>query len=755
METPIVELNGSWRRSEVPSDLPALPSISGEETFDELIQRLSTYFVTAIESPHTFAELRTTSSGRCITPLIQHLAACAYHPAIVAALLALKGHFAAIETDDDRGVNGTRGYACEIVAWRFVAHLSEREAIDYLLYELPSSSGGSRKPSDADIGSHSGQYLSSAAALTPPEQRPLLRDHTAVHRDQANRPTVNNVPTSDRTGLASSYEGLNALEIGAVADAKKFLSQRSVQRIINGIWKGDIVFWETLSTHSVKQAQLYNKKKADPYCRLRVPRYLKLFEVGYFVGFLAFYYTVLVQRSFHEVTVAEIFLYIWIAGFGYNELGEFWDAGTLFYAVDFWSLWDVGIVAIGAAFLIARVIGLAKSDDHIIDTSFDILSLEALFLVPRSAVLVLPGSFRTDTTVQNLFAIESESLLRNTDSLSEGDGEHFRLRNVRDATTHALRHYQTKDFVKFLSLVVILYLGFLTTFTLLARDYFTFRQMSWVLVKIELPGFYISLPWATAYANIRDLDEHTADYIPHIALVKQPNQGALADALRPVRMCPKRSLIHNPCIPKIDWLTGTVLYMQVIEHAREEYLFVYSVFVLEASTSNRLTYFLPPLNLIPLLLRPLRLFLPAERLRGARIVLLKVTHFPCVALIYAYENGRQYLMNRQQERGSWLPLMGGPESPQSQKRPFLGASLRSTRPLAAANLVQPLDCETQAGRGVVKKPGADETAAVSGSRDELWTAVKRLSSQVETLTAVLAQLQQQASPKDSADDPDD
>ncbi|KAK5004278.1 hypothetical protein LTR28_009125, partial [Elasticomyces elasticus] len=463
---------------------------------------------------------------------------------------ALKGHFAAIETDDDRGVNGTRGYACEIVAWRFVAHLSEREAIDYLLYELPSSSGGSRKPSDADIGSHSGQYLSSAAALTPPEQRPLLRDHTAVHRDQANRPTVNNVPTSDRTGLASSYEGLNALEIGAVADAKKFLSQRSVQRIINGIWKGDIVFWETLSTHSVKQAQLYNKKKADPYCRLRVPRYLKLFEVGYFVGFLAFYYTVLVQRSFHEVTVAEIFLYIWIAGFGYNELGEFWDAGTLFYAVDFWSLWDVGIVAIGAAFLIARVIGLAKSDDHIIDTSFDILSLEALFLVPRiCSLLSLNPYFGT----------------------------------------------LTKDFVKFLSLVVILYLGFLTTFTLLARDYFTFRQMSWVLVKIELPGFYISLPWATAYANIRDLDEHTADYIPHIALVKQPNQGALADALRPVRMCPKRSLIHNPCIPKIDWLTGTVLYMQVIEHAREEYLFVYSVFVLEASTSNRLTYFLPPL----------------------------------------------------------------------------------------------------------------------------------------------------------------
>lgn len=30
------------------------------------------------------------------------------------------------------------------------------------------------------------------------------------------------------------------------------------------------------------------------------------------------------------------------------------DAGTAFYATDFWSLWDIGIVAIGLAFFIAR-----------------------------------------------------------------------------------------------------------------------------------------------------------------------------------------------------------------------------------------------------------------------------------------------------------------------------------------------------------------------------------------------------------------
>ena len=42
--------------------------------------------------------------------------------------------------------------------------------------------------------------------------------------------------------------------------------------------------------------------------------------------------------------------------------------------------------------------------------------------------------------------------------------------------------------------------------------------------------------------------------------------------------------------------------------------------------------------MIPLgLLRPLRLCLPAEKIRSARIILLKATHWPYVAAIYVYE----------------------------------------------------------------------------------------------------------------------
>jgi hypothetical protein len=106
-----------------------------------------------------------------------------------------------------------------------------------------------------------------------------------------------------------------------------------------------------------------------------------------------------------------------------TEIGEFWDAGTTtFYLADFWSLWDLLVIGIGVAFFITRescasalslfpmvgrvvqskltiagMIGLHQGSDRIIDTSFDILALEALFLIPRifSPLLSLNPYFGT------------------------------------------------------------------------------------------------------------------------------------------------------------------------------------------------------------------------------------------------------------------------------------------------------------------------------------------------------------------------
>lgn len=83
------------------------------------------------------------------------------------------------------------------------------------------------------------------------------------------------------------------------------------------------------------------------------------------------------------------------------------DAGIVFYQMDFWNMWNMAIIGTGIAFVIASessvndresilfcllinecagVVGLVKESDSITDLSFDILSLEALFLVPRQVL---------------------------------------------------------------------------------------------------------------------------------------------------------------------------------------------------------------------------------------------------------------------------------------------------------------------------------------------------------------------------------
>lgn len=216
-----------------------------------------------------------------------------HHPEIVKALLyvaillstrihpnfsnnlqsILKSHFASASIQhDDRGVNATRGYACEFVAWRFLAHLSEQELIEYLLLELSASSSTPTEPYDVEGAQTiiSGPAQHGQRDGWPVENTTLLwnrRQHTVKHLNLETANLHISPPgSSDRTSdlpdddLISTFIGSNALEIAAVANAKSFLSQRVVQKIVNGIWSGDIVFWESLAVHSKKKARIYNKK---------------------------------------------------------------------------------------------------------------------------------------------------------------------------------------------------------------------------------------------------------------------------------------------------------------------------------------------------------------------------------------------------------------------------------------------------------------------------------------------------------------
>ncbi|MCJ1474732.1 hypothetical protein MMC13_003392 [Lambiella insularis] len=469
---------------------PSLPEIDEDEPFADLVRDLSLYIEDIIDLPHTWEQLRGAQGTHLLKPLISSLYDRCHHQNIVAALLVCKWHYSSLEPDD-RGIIETRAHVCEIVAWRFLSHLSEDELIDYLLYELPSpkelSSMKVAKPStnghtnchnDYDVD----EYNESTELLS--ERSPGFGRKNSFH-DAGDFGDASVEETDQDPTLP--FVHLNALEIAAVADAKRFLSQRVVQKVVNGIWHGDIIFWDSMNVKTKKKAQKYNKRKSiDPYTRLRVPKYQKVFEALFFATFLGLYYAVLLERHPERLGMFEVFLYIWIAAFACEEFGEYRDAGSLFYAADFWSLWDLCIILIGVAFLLARIIGLAKGDtDEIMNVSFDILSLEALFLVPRTCALLSLNPFF--------------------------------------GTLIPCLKEMTRDFVKFLVLIVILYLGrcaswlpsaedqtiantepqgFLTTFTLLARHEYTFTQMSWTLINVFFGSAYLGF---VSDAKLREL----------------------------------------------------------------------------------------------------------------------------------------------------------------------------------------------------------------------------------------------------------
>jgi hypothetical protein len=83
--------------------------------------------------------------------------------------------------------------------------------------------------------------------------------------------------------------------------------------------------------------------------------------------------------------------------------------------------WDISIVFVGFVFCIMRIVGLTTANATTIDLAYDVLGLEALFLVPR------------------IFSLLS-------------------LNRYFGTLIPCLKE-MTKDFIKFLSLVVILYLG--------------------------------------------------------------------------------------------------------------------------------------------------------------------------------------------------------------------------------------------------------------------------------------------------------
>ncbi|PTU23199.1 hypothetical protein P175DRAFT_0433542 [Aspergillus ochraceoroseus IBT 24754] len=617
------------------------PVIGDEESLVDVVRKLDNFITLLIsEASYTFEDMRS-SPDHGIRLLINSLAENSRNPCIISALMILKWKFEKA-WGHDRGQNETRGFACEYIAWKFLCHLHKREMIQYLLEELtrplPDEVGLNRPESGiSGLTFSTGDHRAQESERTPllPNSGASQSRFFASGRRQASslesgsQDFSNFFGSADEAEQFSMFFGLNALEIATIAQAKKFLSQRVVQRVIDDLWTGEIVFWDSLSVHSIKKPQLFNKRTADPYSRLRVPAYRKAFEAAFFVSFLLLYYAVLVERKPTGIGVFEALMYIWIAAFAYDEISGVVDSGMLFYQMTFWNLWDLFIIGTGAAFVVtSEHLNPCESASSVL--IFSLVSLNPYF-----------GSL-------------------------------------------------TKAFFRFMPVIIVLYLGFLTTFTMLSRDRLSSQQMSWILVKIFFGygGQNLLLLLISSLVSLMSMS-----------------------------------------------LEG------VMSHAREEYLFQLAIYVLESSNSRRLTYFLPPLNLIPLLcIRPMRLFLPAENIRRVRIILLRATHLPLVALLWAYESSRRFALRRNSQSPPTIAAREFSRPTSSTRARFV----LSTHP--APSQTSAADAQSLAPGGhvgynpSVQRPGTRESeAGPSRPNDiaEMIAEMERLRAQVERVAAVV------------------
>lgn len=142
-------------------------------------------------------------------------------------------------------------------------------------------------------------------------------------------------------------------------------------------------------------------------------------------------------------------------------------------------------------------------------------------------------------------------------------------------------------------------------------------------------------------------------------------------------------------------------------------------------------------------MRPLRLFVAPEKLRKTRILLLKVTHWPYVAAIWLYEGLSDYLGGAGKSLGSGVASLGGPSEGTTnilKRAPYLKSI--NPRTLVAASLSQnSLPRENRAKRS--SRPATAATGLDASSQDDLKALVLRLSLQIEDLTAMVGEQQQQ------------
>lgn len=481
------------------------------------------------------------------------------------------------------GTSKTRALVCELLAIKLLKEFSTRELIDALSYDflplqgLPTSNGNSTPGPNWDSS------------------------HGAKAQPRAAR--------------------ISTLEIAIRAQSKRFLAHPLVVQQLEAIWAGTIVFHSAADNlHRPPQKVTPNQNRGygaiggrganlqaspdrlqpakqrdhlDPVtfsvrrsATLYDPRDASLFKLSrlrvpryrQFLSTCSFavllgLFLAVLIERSLTITALEVVFWFWSAGFMLDEVVGFNEQGFSLYIMSFWNAFDLGILLLLVAYYCMRLYGLLMPDARKHQTADN-----AYDLLAANAVLLFPRLF----SVLDHYRYFSQLLIA------------FRM--------------MAMDLVAVFVLIVISCSGFFVAFTLsFGTGDYDAASVAYALFQM-LMGFTPAAwdSWGT-YNVLGKTILTLFLFICHFLIV---------------------TIL-------ITVLTNS--FMAIVQNANEEHQFVFAVNTISMVKSDALFSYVAPTNVIAWLLAPFRFVLPFRQFVRINRTVIKVTHFPVLFLIYAYE----------------------------------------------------------------------------------------------------------------------
>jgi hypothetical protein len=548
------------------------------------------------ETTLTWDQLRSPQVSQfLVKPMQQQIRTSHFNRATLYALMANSLQFGK-EGQANPGLAGnsrTRAMVCELLAIKLLKEYNTRELIDALSYDFFPLQG--------------------LAALEP--STPRLGD-----------PKTRPKPAAAR---------ISTLEVAIRASAKRFLAHPLVVQQLEAIWAGTIVFHSAADSlhrsqprlsQSQSQSQMREARRPNESSQhllvpgqrfgygtttlagpqvspdklpnlyqqtlkrrtvtLYDPRDASLFKLSrlrvpryrqFFstcsLAILLVLFIAVLSERSTSITTLEVIFWFWSAGFMLDEVVGFNEQGFSLYIMSFWNTFDLGILLILMVYYCMRIYGI-----FLVDVGRHEWNSMAYDVLAANAILLFPRLF----SVLDHYRYFSQLLIA------------FRLMAI--------------DLAAVFILILIACSGFFVAFTL------SFGKNEYDAAEVAYRIFQILMGFTPA------------------AWEAWPTYNLLGKAILVLFLFICHFLVVTILITVL-----TNSFMVVVSNAHDEHQFVFAVNTISMVKNDALFSYVAPTNIFAWVLTPLRFCLPFRAFIKTNRTVIKVTHFPLLFGIFAYE----------------------------------------------------------------------------------------------------------------------